>query len=73
MMSLATVGSCHVFVEITTLQRKDREDILGAPITSEGLFGSISSVTQRFIRLEKEKTQLSCHLLLAPSSNQSED
>ena len=56
MMSLATVGSRHVWLELTALQRKDREDLLGAPIALVGLFWSISSVSQRFKRLEEENT-----------------
>jgi len=64
-MSLATVGSRHVWLGLTALSRKDRDELLGAPASTEGLFGSISSVTQRFRRLEEEKSQLSRMLPLA--------
>lgn len=71
-MSLATVGSPHMWLGFTALQRKDRED-RPAPMTPDGLFGSLSFVTQCFKRLEEEKVQLSHHLPLAPSSNQRGD
>lgn len=64
-MSLATVGSHHVWLGLTALHGKDREELLGALISSDGLFGSISSATPRFRRLEEEKAQLSRHLPLA--------
>ena len=64
-MSLATVASHHVWLGLTALAKKDRDDLLGAPVTSEGLFGSISSVTQRFRLLEGERAQLSRMLPLA--------
>jgi len=64
-MSLATVASRHVWLGLTALSRKDREDLLGAPVSTEGLFGSITSVTQRFSRLEEERVQLSRMLPLA--------
>ena len=51
---------------LTALSKKDREDLLGAPVSTEGLFGSVSSVTQRFSRLEEERVQLSRMLSLAP-------
>ena len=66
MISLATVASRHVWLGLTALSKKDREDLLGAPVSSEGLFGSNSSVTQRFSRLEEERVQLSRMLPLAP-------
>ena len=44
-----------------------------APIASDRLFWSISSVTQHFKRLEEEKVQLSRHPLLTPSSGQREN
>ncbi|XP_042270481.1 olfactory receptor 52I2-like [Thunnus maccoyii] len=50
--------------------RMDREVLLGATVTPDGLFGFFSSVTQCFNRLKEEKAQLSHHLPLAPSSNQ---
>ena len=53
-----------MWLGLTALQREDREDLLGALITLDGLFGSLSSVTQHFQWLEEEKMQLSCHLLL---------
>jgi len=65
-ISLATVASRHVWLGLTALSKKDREDLLGAPVSAEGLFGSISSVTQRFSRLEEERVQLSRMLPLAP-------
>jgi len=65
MMSLATVASCHVWLGLTALSKKDREDLLGAPVSAEGLFGPISSVTQCFSRLEEERVQLSRMLPLA--------
>ena len=46
MISLATVVSPHVWLGLTALSKKDREDHLGAPMSTEGLFGSVSSVTQ---------------------------
>ena len=58
-MSLATVASRHVWLGLTALSRKDRKDLLGAPVSTEGLFGSITSDTQRFRRLEEERLQLS--------------
>jgi len=64
-ISLTTVGSRHVWLGLKALSRKDRDDLLGAPVSTEGLFGSISSVTQRFRRLEDEKSQLSRMLPLA--------
>ena len=64
-MSLATVASLHVWLGLTALSRKDREDLLGAPVSTEGLFGAITSVTQRFRRLEEERLQLSRMLPLA--------
>jgi len=66
-MSLATVASCHVWLSLTALSKKDRDDLLGAPVSTEGLFGSITSVTQRFSRLEEERAQLSRMLPLARS------
>lgn len=72
-MLLATVGLHHVWLGLTTLQRKGREHLLGAPMAPDGLFGPISSVNQRFKRLQEEKTQLSHHLLLTPSSSQRGD
>ena len=65
-MSLATVALRHVWLGLTALSKKDREDLLGGPVSTEGLFGSISSVTQRFSCLEEERVQLSCMLPLAP-------
>jgi len=64
-MSLATVGSRHVWLGLTALSKKDRDDLLGAPVSTEGLFRSITSVTQRFSRLEEERAQLSRMLPLA--------
>ena len=64
-MSLATVALRHVWLGLTALSKKDREDLLGAPVSTEGLFGSISSVTKRFSRLEEERVQLSHMLPLA--------
>jgi len=64
-MSLATVALRHVWLCLTALSKKDRDDLLGVPVSTEGLFGSITSVTQRFSRLEEERTQLSRMLLLA--------
>jgi len=58
-MSLATVGSRHLWLGLTALSKKDRDDLLGAPVSTEGLFGLITSVTQRFCRLEEERAQLS--------------
>ena len=66
MISLATVASRHVWPGLTALSKKDREDLLGATVSTEGLFGSVSSVTQRFNRLEEERVQLSRMLSLAP-------
>ena len=60
------VASRHVWLGLTALYKKDREDLLGAPVSTEGLFGSISSVTQRFSHLEEERVQLSRMLPLAP-------
>jgi len=54
-MSLATVGSHHVWLGLTALSRKDRDDLLGASVSAEGLFGSITSVTQRFRRLRRKE------------------
>ena len=65
MISLATVASRHVWLRLTALSQKDREDLLGAPVSTEGLFGSVFSVTQ-FSRLEEERVQLSRMLSLAP-------
>ena len=64
-MSLATVASRHVWLGLTALSKKDREDLLGAPVSTEGLFGLITSVTQRFSRLEEERVQHSRMLPLA--------
>lgn len=64
-MSLATVGSRHVWLGLTALSRSDRDDLLGAPISTAGLFGSVTAVTQRFRRLEEEREQLSRMLPLA--------
>ena len=64
-MSLATVASRHVWLGLTALPKKDRAGLLGAPVFTEGLFGSIASVTQRFSRLEEERLQLSRMLPLA--------
>lgn len=47
-----------MWLGLTTLPRKDRDDLLGAPITSEGLFESILFFTQHFKWLEEEKSQL---------------
>jgi len=44
---------------LTALSGKDRDDLLRAPVSTEGLLGSITSVTQRFSRLEEERVQLS--------------
>jgi len=64
-MSLATVGSRHVWLGLTALSRKDRDDLLGAPVSADGLFGSITSVTQRFRRLEEEiRSSAACCLWL---------
>lgn len=64
---LATVGSCHVWLELTALER---EDLLGVPIALDTLFGCVCSVTQCFKRLKGERTQLNCHLPLYPYSSQ---
>jgi len=64
MISLAIVASRHVWLGLTALSKKDREDLLGAPVSTEGLFGSVSSVTQRFSHLEEERVQLSRMLSL---------
>jgi len=64
-MSLATVALRHVWLGLTAPTKKDRDYLLGAPVSTEGLFGSISSVTQRFSRLEEERVQLSRMLPLA--------
>jgi len=64
-MSLATVASRHMWIGLTALAKKDRDDLLGAPVATEGLFKLISSVTQRFSRLEGEREQLSRMLPLA--------
>ena len=64
-MALTTMTSRHVWLGLTALAKKDRDDLLGAPVATEGLFGSIASVTQRFNRLEVEKAQLSRMLPLA--------
>jgi len=37
-MALTTVASRHVWLGLTALTRKDRDDLLGAPVTTEGLF-----------------------------------
>ncbi|XP_010789410.1 integrin alpha-4 [Notothenia coriiceps] len=50
---------------LTALAKKNRDDLLGAPVATGGLFGSIASVTERFNRLEVEKAQLSRMLPLA--------
>lgn len=42
---LATVGSCHVWLGLTALEREDRKDLLRAPIAPDTLFGFVSSVT----------------------------
>ena len=36
-MSLATVASLHVWLGLTALAKKDRDDLLGAPVSTEGL------------------------------------
>jgi len=64
-MSLSTVGSRHVWLGLTALPRREREDLLAAPVSTDGLFGSLNTVTQRLKRLEEEKAQLSRHLPLA--------
>jgi len=56
-MALTTVASRHVWLGLTALAKKARDDLLGAPVATEGLFGSIASVTQRFNRLEVEVTR----------------
>ena len=60
------MASRHVWLGLTALSKKDREDLLGAPVSTEGLFGSVSSVTQRVSRLEEERVQLSHVLPPAP-------
>ncbi len=69
-MSLSVVGSRHVWLGLTALPRRDREDLLAAPVSSDGLFGSLTTVTQRLKRLEEEKAQLSRHLPLAATAKQ---
>jgi len=64
-MSLATVRSRHVWLGLTALSRSDRDDLLEAPISTAGLFGSVTAVTQRFRRLEEEREQISRMLPLA--------
>ena len=72
-MSLATVGSHHAWLGLTALCKKDRDDLLGAPLSTEGLFGSITLVTQRFSRLEEERAQLSRMLpLVLPQRSERE-
>lgn len=56
-MALATVGSHHMCLTAVPMT-----DVLEAPGSSEGLFGSILSVAQNFKRLKEETSQLSCHL-----------
>lgn len=69
-MSLSVVGSRHVWLGLTALPRRDREDLLAAPVSTDGLFGSLTTVTQRLKRLEEEKAQLSRHLPLAAAAKQ---
>ena len=54
-----------MWLGLTALSKKDRDDLLGAPVSTEGLFGSVTTVTQRFRRLEEERVQLSRMLPLA--------
>ncbi|XP_078141246.1 uncharacterized protein LOC144539594 isoform X2 [Centroberyx gerrardi] len=52
----------HVWLGLTALQKKDKEDLLGAPLLPDGLFGaSITLATQRFQRLEEGR--LSCGII----------
>jgi len=44
---LATVASRHVWLGLTALSKKGREDLLRALVSTEGFFWLISSVTQR--------------------------
>lgn len=57
-MSLATVSSHHVWLGLTVLHGRDREELFRVDLFSQ-LF--------RFRRLEEEKAQLCCHLPLAQS------
>ena len=52
-----------------------REGLLAAPVSRTGLFGSLTTVTQRLKRLEEEKAQLSWHLPVsaAPPTHKSEE
>lgn len=56
---LATVGSSHVWLDLTAVPKKDRDDLLAAPVSSEGLLGLNLSVAQCLKMLEEENAQLS--------------
>lgn len=61
MMALATVTSRHVWLGLTTVSKSDREDLLGDPVSPQGLFRSISLVAQCLKKIEEELLQLSHH------------
>lgn len=63
-MALATVGSCDLWLDLTAVPKIEQDDLLGAPVSVEGLFGLISAVAQCLKRLH-EFSQLSHHLPLA--------
>lgn len=52
-LALTTADLHHVWLGLTAVPRLDRDDLLGAPILAQGLFGSISTVTQCLKRLER--------------------
>ena len=63
--ALTTVGARHVWLSGTSLPRRDRDDLMAVPVSEDGLFGSLSVVTERLKRLDEEKTQLQKHLVLS--------
>lgn len=56
------LASCVAGSTVTVVPKSDQENLLGAPVLMQGLFGSILSVAQTLKRLEEELSQLSHHL-----------
>lgn len=48
-----TVASHHIGLGLTAVSKSDRDDLLGVPVSVQGLFGSISLVVQHLKKLEE--------------------